>query len=356
MPDRPCESGFLLRQASGGGFLPAKRPLTWLVVGLATFGITVLVLAALGPDVPRAIATIATTSFRTRNGFVQTLLKLVPVSLMAFAFTIPLGAGKYNIGGEGQLLAGAIGATAVGLFAASLPRPLLVPFVLLVGVVMGSLWGFVPGWLLHRFGVHEILTTVLMNFVALHLVNYVAADLWPDPFAGHPTTIPIAREAFLPLLLVRPPLHCGPVIAILVGVAVWIYCCHTVAGFELAACGANPRASKVFGIDVRRASLSSLMIGGGLAGLAGALEVAGVHHRLLEGMQSNFQTLGILTGLIAGGDPRRVLPVAFFLSVLEVGAGALQRTMRAPIEVVFLVEAFVLVAVLVSDRAGRWRS
>jgi len=150
-------------------------------------------------------------------------------------------------------------------------------------------------------------------------------------------------------LISSPPLHSGIILAILVAIGVYVYTNRTSAGYELVATGANPRASKVYGINTRKMFLLSLIIGGGLAGLSGAIEVSGYQHRLIEGLQSNFLLLGLIIGLIAKGDNRAVPFVAFFIAVLEIGASAMQRTMMIPVEMVFIVEALVLLFVLLSD-------
>jgi simple sugar transport system permease protein len=134
---------------------------------------------------------------------------------------------------------------------------------------------------------------------------------------------------------------------------VYVYTNRTPGGYELVATGANPRASRVYGINVRRMFLLSLILGGALAGLSGAIEVAGVQHRLIEGLQSNYLLLGIIIGLISRGNTSAVPFVAFFIAVLEVGASAMQRTMMIPIEMVFIVEALVLLFVLLSDVVRR---
>ncbi len=319
----------------------------------ASFVAAGIFLGALGFDVPRAYATILFTSFRTPNGFVQTLLKFIPLLLLALSFTVPLAAWKFNIGGEGQLLAGAIGSAAVGILLSGLPAFLLLPLGIMTGTLSGAVWAALPAWLLYRFGINEILTTVLMNFISFGLLDYVTTEVWRDPAAGHPTSIPIGAGAHLPLLISSPPLHAGIVVAIGVAIAIYFFISRTTAGYELLATGANPRASLIHGIAVRRISLLALILGGALAGLAGAIEVAGVHHRLIEGMQSNYLLLGILIGLIARGNILAVPFVAFSIAVLEVGARALQRTMMVPLEMVFIIEGLILVFVLLSDVVRR---
>ncbi|MEW6648626.1 MAG: ABC transporter permease [Chloroflexota bacterium] len=330
------------------------RTITPYLIAIAlAFAAVGIFIAAMGFDVGRAYTTIVTTSFRTTNGFVQTLLKFIPLTLMGLAFAVPLTAGKFNIGGEGQLLVGAIATTAAGIVFTDLPLPLLLPLVILSGVLAGALWGLVPAWLLYRFGLNEILTTVLLNFVSFAFVDLVATGTWRDPMAGHPTTIEIGRGGWLPMLVNNPPLHSGLILALLVAAGIYVYTSRTTGGYELVASGANPRAAQVFGIPVKRMFVFSLVLAGALAGLAGAIEVAGNHHRLIEGMQSNFMVLGLIIGLISKGNILAVPFVAFFIAVLDVGASAMQRTLMVPVEMVFIVIALVLLFVLLSDVVRR---
>lgn len=329
------------------------RALPYALAVAAAFAAAGVFLAALGFDVGRAYATILLTSFRTPFSFAQTLVKFAPLLLQALAFTLPLTARKFNIGGEGQLIVGAIGAAAVGIALADLHAAFLLPAAVAAGILFGALWAALPAWLLYRFGINEILTTVLMNFVSFGLIDYVATEIWPDRAAGHPTTVAVGAGAWMPLLVVRPPVHAGVLLALGAAVLVHFYVRRTVGGYELVATGANPRAASVYGIAVRRVFLSSLVLGGALAGLSGAIEVSGVHHRLIEGMQSNFLLLGIIVGLIAKGNNAAVPFVAFFIAVLDVGASALQRTMGVPVEIGFIVQALVLIFVLLSDVVRR---
>jgi len=326
-----------------------KQILPYLLAVFAAFLAAGIFLTLMGFDVLQAYQTILFTSFKSRNGFIQTLLKFIPLVLTALAFTIPMKASKFNIGSEGQLIFGAIGATATGIMFAHLPALALIPLILFVGMICGALWALIPAWLLYRFNVSEILSTVLMNFISFSVLDYIATEVWRDPLAGHPTTIPISESGWLPLLVSSPPLHSGLLIVILVAVLVYIYTDYTSAGYELVATGANPKAAKVFGINTKVLFLLALVLGGSMAGLAGAIEVAGKHHRLIEGMQSNFMALGIIIGLLSKGNHGVVPFVAFFIAMLEVGANAMQRTMAIPIEMVFIVEALILIFTLLSD-------
>ena len=224
-----------------------RRALPYLIAVVVAFIIAGIFIALMGYDPFKAYATIFGTSFKTPYGFVQTILKWIPLTLQALAFTIPFATGKYNIGGEGQMIAGAIGATAVGILFTDLPIYFLLPLEILAGIIAGALWGLVPAYLLYQFKINEILTTVLFNFIAFNLIDYVATGPWSDPTAGHPTTIAVGEGGFLPNLLTSQPLNAGVLIAIAVAVGVYVYTNRTVSGYELVATGANPKPRALTG-------------------------------------------------------------------------------------------------------------
>jgi simple sugar transport system permease protein len=321
----------------------------YLIAVLAAFIVVGILLWILGYNPLKAYQTILFTSFRTPNGFIQTLLKWIPLTLTALAFTVPLSSGKFNIGAEGQMLVGAIGAAVVGILFKDLPPAVLLPLVILAGMLAGAFWGLIAAWLLYQFNINEILSTVLLNFISFALVDYVATGPLRDPAAGHPTTVAIGEGGFLPMLVENPPLHSGIILAIIVAVAVYFFTSKTTAGYELIVTGANPRASKVHGINIRKMFLFSLVIGAAIAGLAGVIEVAGTHHRLIEGLHSNFPTLGLIIGLMARGKNQAVPFVAFFIAILEVGGSAMQRTIMVPVQIVLIAEALILIFILLSD-------
>jgi simple sugar transport system permease protein len=286
---------------------------------------------------------------------VETFTKWVPLTLLALAFVIPLGAGRFNIGGEGQLILGATAATAVGVTLSDLPMPLLLPLVLIAGMLGGGVWAAIAAWLMSRFKVNEILSTVLLNFVSFQILDYVASQVWPDVGAGFPATVKVGGGAMLPTVG-KPALHAGVFITLAVIVIAVILMRRSAPGFELRAVGINERAAKVHGIRTSRVAVGAMIVGGMAAGLAGMIEVSGVHGNLLEGIQSNYLLLGIIIGLIARGSVLLVPFVAFGISILEIGASAMQRTAQVPIEMVLIVEGLILLFLLLSDViTARWQ-
>lgn len=331
------------------GARAVRTLLPYVVAVVAAFVVGAVIIVALGHDPAQALQSVFTTSFKSRFGFVETMHKWVPIALCALAFTVPLSTGKFNIGAEGQLLVGATAGVAAGILGSDLPMPVLLPVVVLAGVLGGVVWAGISAVLLVKFGVNEILSTVLLNFVSFQVVDYVASHVWPDVGAGHPATVSVGAGALLPKMGTAPGLHTGVLLTLLACAVIAVAMRATSSGYEMRAVGANPRASLVHGLKVPRLAGAGLVIGGGIAGLAGAIEVAGVHGKMLEGMQSNFLILGIIVGLLARGNSFAVPFVAFGIAVLEVGASSMQRTAQVPVEVVLIIEALILLFVLLSD-------
>lgn len=325
--------------------------LPYLLAVIAAFLVMGLVIAALGHDPIQAFQAVLTTSFRNEVGMVQTLEKWAPLTLFALAFAIPLGAGRFNIGGEGQLILGAVGAVGIAFHFAHLPRAVLLPLVILGGVVAGAAWAAISAWLMQQFKVNEILSTVLLNFVALELLDFLASNVWPDPGAGGAVTKPISEAAQLPGIGL-PPMHAGVLLVALVAVAAAVLARRSVGGFELRAVGLNERAARLHGIRTGRVAVGAMILAGALAGLAGALEVSGVHYRMLDGMQSDYLLLGIIIGLIARGSLALVPFVALGIAVLEVGAGSMQRVSGAPSEIVLILEGLIPLFLLAADQVA----
>jgi general nucleoside transport system permease protein len=342
-PARPSMAARVIR-----GVLP------YVLALVLAFVVAGIVIAALGYDPIEAFRTILTTSFRTGFGFTETLTKWVPLTLLALGFTIPLAVGRFNIGGEGQLLVGATAAAGVGIVYADLPSVVLLPMVIIAGVLAGVVWAGIAALLMGRFHVNEILSTVLLNFVSFQVLDYAATEVWSDPAAGVAATQRVGEGAELPTIGGPPGVHAGLLLAGAVALATIVVTRRTSAGFELRAAGTNPRAAGINGIRVERVAVIALIVGGALGGLAGALEVSGVHGRALEGMQTNFLLLGIIIGLIARGSAVWVPVVAFGIAILEVGASSMQRTVGVPAEMVLIIEALILIFLLLSDViAGR---
>ncbi|SMB99759.1 simple sugar transport system permease protein [Thermanaeromonas toyohensis ToBE] len=285
------------------------------------------------------------------GGIAQTLNRMTPLLLASLAFTIGMRGGVFNIGIDGQIYLGAILAGWVGIFlvgGVNIPW-LQVPIVLIAGLVGGALYILVAAILRMVWGVNEIFTTVMLNFVALLLVEFLTTGPWNDPLTGEAVSVPITPGAVLPKLLPRGGAHVGVIIAILTAILIWWLLYRTVLGYEIRAVGSNWRASLFGGIAVRRVQFLALALSGALGGLAGAIEVAGVHERVLLGLTPNYGVMAILIAVLARGQPLALIPVSFIFGVLVAGADSLQRSIGLPAGAVFMVQGVAVLIVLLME-------
>jgi simple sugar transport system permease protein len=282
-----------------------------------------------------------------------TLVRSVPLIVIGLGIAVAFRGGALNIGAEGQFYAGAIGATWVGLHVAGRVPVIAVPAVLAAGVLAGAAWVAVPVWLRHRFGVLEVISTLLLNFVAESLVSLMVQGPLQEAQHIYPQSDPIVQAARLPLLP-GTRLHAGLALALVAALALWFVFSRTLWGFRLRAVGAGPRAAEISGrIDARRMGAVALLISGALAGLAGGIEVSGVSYALFQNLSPGYGFTGIAVALLARLHPAGVVAAGLLFGALEAGAGAMQRDAGVPAVAVYVVEAVVIVVVLLAEAATR---
>ena len=281
--------------------------------------------------------------------FSEVLVKTVPLLLAGLGLTFSNRAQVFSIGAEGQIFLGALGAAAVGLFLGSLPAYAAIPLCMAAGMVLGGAWGGIAGWLKVRMNANEIITTLMMNYIAIELVRYLVSGPWRDPKTVEPFTAQITAGAWLPLLIPRTRLHLGLIFALAAVALVWWLIRRTVLGYQLTVSGSNPSAAEASGINVGRIVVISMLISGGLCGLAGATELMGIHHRLIEEISPGYGYTAIIIAILGRGKPLRVLFAAFFFAMLTVGADGMRRAMGIPVAVGIILQALVLLFALASE-------
>ncbi len=327
----------------------------WPYAGALAAAVAVLasLVAAMGGDAVQALAGLLRASVGSAAGVGQTLNKTTPLLLGSLAVLLGLRAGVFNIGVDGQIYAGAVAATGMAFALAGLPRAVALPAVLVAGVVGGAALGAVPGVLRARLGVSEIFVTVMLNFIALFFVEYLSTGPWNDPTAGEAITRAIPPEATLPWLEPRAGAHAGVVLALLAAVGVWGLLYRTVFGYELRATGDNPSAAALAGIPVPRVVAGALAASGALAGLAGAVEVAGFHYRLILGLSPGYGLMSILIAVLSRRHPLAAVGVSLAFAALVVGTDSLQRSVGLPSSAVFVVQAALLLVLLAAEGVRR---
>jgi general nucleoside transport system permease protein len=315
-----------------------------MAVAVAALALLTMLLALGGYDVPAALTALWRGSFGSSYAFFSaTLVRATPLLLAGLAVALAFRAGVWNIGAEGQLLAGATAAIA----GASLPLPgaVRLTLALVLAALAGGAWAL-PAAVLRRRGVLEVISTIMLNFIALNLVGYLVRGPLQEPTHAYPQSRTIDIAARLP----RVPgtrLHLGVGIAFAAAIALGIVMRTSAWGFRVRATGANPRAAASAGrIDVPRVALEVFLVSGALAGLAGGIEATGVTYALYEGLSPGYGYTAIAVALLARLDPLLVAPSALLFGALEAGASAMQRDAGVPAAFVTVVEGSLILLVL----------
>lgn len=283
------------------------------------------------------------------------LVRSTPLIIAGLAVAIAFRGGVFNIGAEGQLLVGAIASTAVTLNTVGVFGRATILVAMIAGSCAGALWAGIAAELRRRFHVLEIISTIMLNFIAIHLVSFLVRGPLQEPSGIYPQTETFSSITRLPLLLPGTRLHVGIAIAcLLAGITAWILG-RTAFGFRIRAVGASPTAAKTSGrIDIARMSVRIFLLSGALAGLAGSIEVSGVTFALYENLSPGYGYTAIAVALIAGLNPLGVIASGIFFGTLETGALALQREFAIPSSLASVVEAaFILGALVITAFRGR---
>jgi simple sugar transport system permease protein len=334
---------------------PARRELLAtagaLVLGLALLA---LFLALAGYDVAAALDALWRGAFGSWYAITSaTLVRATPLIVLGLAFTLASRGGALNIGMEGQFALGATAATWAGLHASALPPLVAIPFVLASGAIAGAAWMLLPVLFRLRFGVTEVITTLLLNFVAEAVVSFAVNGPLQEATHIYPQSATIAASAQLPTLVDGARMHLGLPIALLLAVLLAQLLWKSRWGFILRAVGAGPTAVRVSGgIAASGVIASALLWSGAIAGLGGAIEVSGVSYALYQNLSPGYGFTAIAVALLGRLRPGGVVVAGLLLGALEAGAGAMQRDAGVPAVAVQVVEAVVILAMVVLTRRG----
>src|SRR5512136_1833206 len=334
--------------------MPLLAVLFALVVGA-------VILLLLGVNPIEAYAAMITGAFGTTQGITQSIAKATPLLLVGLGICIAFRASVINIGAEGQIILGAIAATWFSLTFRTWPSALLISGTLLVGFFAGAFWGFIPGVLKARFGVNEILSTVMLNVVAAQfLIAMLHGPLMDRAGVTAGTFLPQSEQlpeaVWLPRLVPQSLLHTGAIVAVILAFVVYVFLWRTTIGYRIRAVGLNPDASRYAGIRVPGYQALALTLAGGFAGLAGVVEVIGFQHRLLEGVSSGYGFSGIVAALFGGLHPLGVIPASYLFGSLLVGADKMQRAVQVPSSLVDVLLGLIVLFVVGSQYYARKRA
>lgn len=341
---------------------PRSAPSRSLTLGVPVLSAVIaLALAAIplafaGADIVTAYGEMAKGVFGSVFAFSEMLTRATPLIFTGLAAALAFRARLWNIGAEGQLYLGAMAAVAIGAGAIDAPGIVLVPLIVIFGAAAGATGMVVPAVLKTRFGADEVVTTLLLNFVILIFVQMMLEGALKDPMGlGWPQSAPILDQGMLPTLIDRMRVHSGLVIALIAAAIAQFMLARSVWGFRLRAVGENAAAARHAGIGVNRTLLSVAIVSGGLAGLAGVSEVAGLKGYLTADLSPGFGYTGIVVAMLAGLSPVGVVISALFIASVFVGADSMSRAMGVSSYLADLVVSMALLCVLIGGFFARYR-
>ncbi len=336
------------------------RQTSWTDIMLPIYAVgTALILGACliwasGAEVAEAYLGLFEGMLGSRRALVETCVASIPYILAGLSVALGFHAGLFNIGAEGQFYIGALGAAVAGYMVVGLPAWLHLPLALAAGVLEGAIWGAIPGILKARFGAHEVINTIMMNYIAVKMVDYLVKQVFRDPTATIDRTPYVLASAQLPLLLgSNYRLHAGLFIGLAaVALATWLLF-HTTIGFSIRTVGANMSAARYAGMRVGGLIVLAMSLAGGVAGVAGAGEVLGLNYTLPAAFSSGYGFDAIAVALLAKSHPIGIVPAALLWGGLRNGAGLMQVRSGISIDLIYVVQALVIVCIA-ADQIVRW--
>lgn len=317
-----------------------------LLAVVLTFGLTSVFVLLAGASPLRAYYHFLVEPLSSRVSLIEMLVKATPLLLTGIAVAFAFRGGFWNIGAEGQFLAGATAATAIGMNVHGAPAPVAIALMAMGGFAAGLAWALLPAVMKVKLHTDEVVTTLLLNTVALLLVSALLNGPWRDPISQWPQSPEIASSAMLPKLLPRSRLHLGFLFAVLVVLVVGFVLTQTTFGLRMRAVGLEPKAARFAGVRVERTVLITALVSGGIAGLAGMVEVAGIHFRLIEAIASGHGYTGILVATLGNLNAVGVVLSALFIGLIDIGSQTVSRALGVPVYLGDVIQATLLLVTL----------
>jgi len=341
---------------------PRTHTPLWMTIGAPIFAVfAVLILSGglimwAGAPLLQSYIALAKGAFGSKFAITETLVRATPIILTGLAAAVAFRAKLWNIGGEGQLYMGALAATYFGTGLVTLPAPLMIPFLFMVGGLAGGFLLLIPALLKTKLKVDEVVTTLLLNFIILLLANYLLFGPWKDPMAmGWPQGAPIIDAGILPKLVAKTRLHGGLIFALLASVVVWLVMAKTKWGLEIRAVGLNADAASFAGIPINKTIIRTALISGGLAAFAGVTEVAGTKEYMTLDISPGFGYTGIAVAMLAGLNPLGVIIAGIFIAGIYNGADSMSRAMDVSNYIADIITAGSLLMVMLAVMLTRMR-
>ena len=336
-----------------------ESPLCQKVLGigialLLVILVTGIIIALSGKSPLAAFQCMVKGAFGTKNSVAETLIKAVPLLLSGLGLTICYRTGLTSVGSEGQIIMGGLMATIVGVNLGGLPAPVVIPMAMTAGIIGGGIWAGIAGLLKAKLGVSEVINTIMLNYVATYLVAYLVDGPIQEAAGHYPQSDLLGENAWLPVILPGTRMHLGVILAAVSVVLVYMLLWKLPLGYQMRAVGNNPIAAKTNGINVARNMVLAMFLSGAFAGLAGSVEIMGIHHRLMNGFSSSYGFDSMAVALLGGLHPVGVTIAAIFFGALRTGANTMQRTLQVPVSLVNVIQGLVILFVLMQALLSRF--
>jgi len=326
-----------------------KSLFTTMVTALIILSVAFLLIQAVNISPIKALSAFFRSVFGSFYGLSEVLVRMIPLLLTALGVSVGFRTGFFNIGAEGQIYMGASAATAFGLLFSAYPAIILIPGALLCAFLAGGIWSIIPGFLKARFGLSEIINTIMFNYIAINIVGILVRTVLKDPAYPLPMSPGIPEKMKLLPLIYPTRLHTGLLIALTAAIIIYVLLWKTTIGFKMRCVGLNPRAAYCAGISPYIYILTASLISGGLAGLAGASEIMGIHHKLLEGISPGFGYIAIIIALLGNNHPFKIIVSAFGIAALQIGSATMQRQTGVPASISWIIMGILVLMILIKE-------
>jgi len=311
--------------------------LSWLLLTLA------------GYDAKVAFEALWNASFKNPRAIGSWLNKACPLLFTGIAVSLSFRCNVFNIGTEGQFLLGAVAATLVGTSLTGLPGWLIIILMFIAGAIAGGIWGYIPGMLKARYGVSEVITTIMFNYIATQFIGYLVRGPMLDVSQTEPQSVTIAQNAYLSYLMPETRLHIGFFLGLIMAVLVFIWLFRTYYGYEVRAVGYNPTAARCGGINIKRTMVVAMVASGAIAGLGGAIELAGTSHYLFENISPGYGYTAIAVAILASSNPLGVIISSLLFGFLNAGSTAMQRAADVSASFVNIFQGVIVIFVALAE-------
>lgn len=327
--------------------------LSFAVMIIVILLVSFLLIAMVGSDIPTSLASFFRGIGGSTYAMAEVLVRATPLMLAALGVSVGFRTGFLNIGAEGQLYLGAISITWLGMTFPTLPAPLMLVLSLVLGFLSGGLWALIPGLLKAKFGLSEVINTIMLNYIAINLVGILVRTSLKDPTYPYPMSPMLPASTNFLQLLSPTRLHAGLLLALVCAELVYLLMFRTTLGFCMRAVGLNARACQCSGIAVSKYVIISSLVSGGLSGLAGVSEIAGLHHRLIEGISPSYGYLAIIVSLLGRNNPVGIVFASLGIAALQVGSMSMQRSSGVPTSIASIIMG--LVVIMIFSRKSLFR-